>query len=131
MNLAHKNTRRSSRSMALLIAAFGLLVTVSWLTGVFGGSSAATAPKVRTPDQFDAQVMCQQFVTDRLKAPASAVYASGRAVQRERLDGDRYRIRSYVDAQNSFGAQVRTSFDCTVRYTHDEQWSLEQLTTSP
>jgi len=45
------------------------------------------------------------------------------------LGGGRYRVQSYVDAQNSFGAMIRTRYDCTVHWIGGDRWKLEDLKT--
>ena len=35
----------------------------------------------------------------------------------QELGDDTYRLRSYVDAENAFGGEVRTNFVCTVTGT--------------
>lgn len=58
--------------------------------------------------------VCENPMTNRLKAAGSADYPFGHVSNVESLGGDTYRLRSYVDAQNAFGAKLRTRFSCTV-----------------
>ena len=74
--------------------------------------------------------MAADWVRGRLRAPATADFPGifqGRADHVTRLDGQRYRIRSYVDAQNGFGAQVRTRFTAEVEQTGKDAWRLLSL----
>lgn len=73
--------------------------------------------------------MCQQFLEDRLRAPSTADYPWGYSEYTTDLGGGKYRVRSYVDAQNGFGAQIRTNYDCTVQHAGGDRWTLESLTT--
>jgi hypothetical protein len=59
-------------------------------------------------------VQCQDFVKRRLKAPATASFPS---LDFSALKGndDRYTVSSYVDAENSFGAKLRSKFVCTIK----------------
>lgn len=66
------------------------------------------------PDKFDAQIAAEYEIKRMLKAPATAKFP--------RIDQwlieespENFRVRNYVDAQNSFGALLRTSFDCVVQ----------------
>ncbi|WP_035121250.1 hypothetical protein [Corynebacterium freneyi] len=64
--------------------------------------------------EIEARTQCQDLVEQRLKAPKTADFPW--------LDGEwkytpvdgGYKVESYVDAENSFGAQVRSHFGCTV-----------------
>ncbi len=61
----------------------------------------------------DAYITTQYFVKDKLKAPATADFpmeCTSTAVN------DTFYIKSYVDAQNSFGANIRTHYTCTLHY---------------
>ena len=39
----------------------------------------------------------------------------------------RYKVSTYVDAQNSFGAMIRTDFICEVTHTSGDSYHLESL----
>jgi hypothetical protein len=77
-------------------------------------------------------IQCQHFVKDRLKAPASADFSSlGESATA--AGGNKYVVRAYVDALNSFGAKLRNDYVCTVEYTGaaDDDggtWRLIELT---
>lgn len=75
-----------------------------------------------------AYVMCQSFVEDRLKAPASAGFANKSEATITETGEDQWRIRAHVDSQNSFGANVRTPFVCEIKYVGDDKWQLVDLT---
>lgn len=79
------------------------------------------------PDDIEAYVMCQQFVEDRLKAPATAGFPLSSEAT---ITGgpSTWTVRSHVDAENSFGAQVRTQFTCRVSYQGNDRWLLDDLT---
>jgi hypothetical protein len=105
-------------------AVVGLLVVVALivLVVVFGGGTTEGDP-------ISAHLMCRQFVTNRLKAPATAEFASYNADAITKLTEGRYVVRSYVDAQNAFGANVRTQYACTVTWQGGTRWKLDDLKT--
>lgn len=94
-----------------------------------------TARRLRETEalQRDAFTMCQSFVTDRLKAPRTAEFATYSEALIERLNDDDYdrrpfRVTAYVDAQNAFGALLRQQYICTVRPPlKDDPWLLVNL----
>ena len=74
----------------------------------------------------DAKRACQEdFIPKRLKAPATAEY-SGVTVT---STGEGYTVKGSVDSQNSFGAQVRSSFTC-VMHSSGDSWVLDSASVS-
>lgn len=69
----------------------------------------------------DAKRVCQEeFVPDYLKAPSTAEFSAVTVSS----DGSRYTVRGKVDAQNSFGAQIRSDFSCVV-HESGKNWVLD------
>lgn len=82
------------------------------LVGVVGAVIAAVviASLIFAPSQEDdAIAACERAVSAQMKSPSTASFPNTSAVK---VDGDAYNVRGSVDAQNSFGATVRTSFVC-------------------
>lgn len=103
---------------------------------VYGQLLASTPPSSRggqrtgfnpTSKAVDAWVMCQDFMEDRLQAPSSADYPCCYS-DFVTYEGDRvYEVRSYVDAENAFGAKLRRDFLCRVEYRGNDRWRLRDL----
>lgn len=116
-----------------------VIVTVIALFGVvlvFGGDArpaevdpvTAPTPEEHSPelDLAAAELACQDFVRDRLKAPATAEFTE--AVTAPLAGYDRYTVSGAVDAQNSFGALIRNFYSCTVGLsTSGDRWFLQSL----
>jgi hypothetical protein len=69
---------------------------------------------------------CKRAVESSLKAPATADF-SGVFDSEITDNGDgTYDVAGYVDAENGFGANIRTDWTCTVRDTGDN-WELVNL----
>lgn len=80
-------------------------------------------------DGPEAAVMCHEFLKDRLKSPATANFQPVRDSDISRVQ-DSWRVRSYVDSQNGFGAMLRTTYTCQVTYQPGtKKWRLDDLTT--
>ena len=74
--------------------------------------------------------VCSQFLIDRLKAPATADIAEyGDPDTSVSKSGKTYTVVAFVDAENSFGANIRTDYICTVRYTSGRSYRLLDLQT--
>ena len=73
--------------------------------------------------------VAQDFVRDSLKAPSTAsfpdLYGGDAGVN---YDGDQmYSVGGYVDAENSFGAHLRTKFVCKLRDGGEAGWFLVDM----
>lgn len=79
---------------------------------------------------IEAYVMAQVFVRRQLLAPATARFAPMREATVTNLGGGRWYIAAYVDAQNAFGAMIRTPFRATLRREGDI-WHAESVKLIP
>lgn len=76
------------------------------------------APKIDEKAKFIAHInehvvdYAHAYALTMLKAPATADFGEPKVTK---ISPQHYRVNSYVDAQNSFGAKIRTYFDCRVR----------------
>lgn len=65
----------------------------------------------------EAQACSRARVESMLKAPKTAEFPSTSHWKLVPLGDDKYRTYGYVDAENSFGAQIRTNFICEMTVT--------------
>lgn len=85
-------------------------------------------------DDSMALVMAEQFIKQRLKAPATASFGSvgdeGVSVVQitDKEKHCAFRVITYVDAQNSFGAKIREKFVVELRPEEEDNWHLIELT---
>lgn len=71
---------------------------------------------------------CEIWVKERLKSPSTADFPSLFLKDIEdfvKKDGTIYTVESYVDAQNSYGATIRSNFNCVVRQSGKNLWELQ------
>lgn len=68
---------------------------------------------------------CQGFVSDRLKAPSTAEFTEVVAV-REKGTANGWTALGVVDAENAFGAKIRSDFRCRM-HTAGDRWVLEAV----
>jgi hypothetical protein len=90
-----------------------------------GDSGYKSPPPVITHDADDARAMAQQFVSSCLKAPSTADFQPDSNV--EDLGNGVYKVRGYVDSQNSFGAKLRSDFYVKLHWVKDLTWQSDQL----
>lgn len=75
-------------------------------------------PAAYRPSAQDAERMCREHVTNQLKAPSTAKFGDIRT----RGFGSEYTVTGWVDAENSFGATLRTRWECTAIHTGGGTW---------
>jgi len=83
------------------IVALSLIITA--FSGGFGGSGSGAGAAKRA---------CHNTVESSLKSPSTARFSS--SVSGHNTKEDNFLVEGTVDAQNSFGATVRNSFQCVV-----------------
>ena len=90
------------------------------------GAGSSDAKESKTGDVHGAWAYMQSFVEKRLKSPQSADFPFGGYRHVTELGAGRYKVDSYVDSQNSFGANIRTHFEAVIKRI-DGGWELEYL----
>lgn len=77
--------------------------------------------------KWDAYYTAKNFVKNRLKSPSTANFPNGKDATITLLpDGVTYKIYSYVDSQNGFGAMIRTRWYAKLIIDGDS-WKLLDL----
>lgn len=110
-----------------LLTGFALLVVAAALIVVNGLVSPKTSGDdgvaVDTGDKYGAFVACQDQVLPMLRSPGSAQFAS---ITQSTVTGGggAWRITSYVDSQNGFGALVRTQWSCDVEHVSGDRYRV-------
>lgn len=101
----------------------GVAVVAVWLGAAVDDDTAAGSRS--QGNAYSAHAACAEFTRDRLKSPATADFPEydDRGVTISHA-GDTWTVRSFVDAENSFGANIRTDFVCVVEARGDT-WYLE------
>jgi len=118
--------KKKSRTGCVIISLLVLVILILVVVNLGGGDLSNTGPT-----DLNAFFMCQQFVGDRLKAPKTADFAPSREAKIVKNDVNTFTVTSYVDAQNSFGANIRTEYTCKVSYQGNDKWKLIDLATTP
>lgn len=101
---------------------FGVAALLSLCLVLFTAGTDADS----NPMALDACYMAQEFVKRELRAPASAKFGSAyddcAALPGE---ANEWLVASHVDAQNGFGAMLRSNYVVQMRYNPDrDTWSL-------
>jgi hypothetical protein len=104
-----------------IVEGIGSLAILS-LLGWCGYQVYTAEPDPNRDRDAEAFVMCQEPVRARLLSPASADFPFLDHETVRLGDGHRYRVRSYVDSQNRYGAMLRTHFTCVIEYRGGGDW---------
>jgi hypothetical protein len=111
------------------------LLICSIFTFLAFGSGDDKATK-QDPAKLDSEafIISKQFVKAGLKAPGSAEFPSLDYSSYYQGDSS-YIVKSYVDAQNSFGAKLRLHYTAKLKYNGGDwaeisNWTLVDLQTS-
>lgn len=101
-----------------VVFAVVFLCCIGAVQGWFGESEPESPPLSE-----QAENVCYSAVLDSLKAPSSAELVEVSAYPSE---GDQWIVNGAVDAENSFGAMLRSDFSCTVHQSGDG-WSIDSI----
>jgi DNA-directed RNA polymerase subunit RPC12/RpoP len=115
-------------NLSLIIVA---LVVCSYVDASGGGNS--TSLRSSYPhNKFAAYRYAEKYVKQKLKSPSTAKFPSVSEKDKHTTSFSttpgvgKYKIESWVDSQNSFGATVRTKFSCIMVF-EDDKVRCEQL----
>lgn len=116
-------------AVVLLVPLFFLIIENKFCNGVHSPATAIQRPE---HDAETAYYMSQKFVKKNIKTPSTAefpMYGRGDGEVKVRtINNDEYSVHAYVDAQNLFGAMVRSEYTCELKYTGNHNWELVKLT---
>lgn len=128
-NRKEKDNNKESQTktgclLALIFMLIIIFVVFKAITGFWNSLGNEKTSSSSTPSDYkmEAYVMSQDFMEDYLKNPSTAKfpwYSDINVVQ----TGNRYKVEAYVDSQNSFGANVRTSYYMILERSDDGGWT--------
>lgn len=110
---------------------FLLMFGACWYVLTPDNSPEAQAERARSSARAITTTLCEDAMTRLLRSPGSADYPFGHVANVQSIGENRYRLASYVDAQNVFGALVRTEFECVVEGAGDDLSDYRVITVTP
>ncbi|MEA5023919.1 hypothetical protein SDC9_15167 [bioreactor metagenome] len=75
----------------------------------------------------EAQFYVQEKVKANLKSPSTAKFSKWDDSLVKKLDDNKYSVKGYVDAQNGFGATVRSNYYAEVIFVNEDEYRVENL----
>ena len=93
------------------------------------GTSSTSTTESEQSKQIEAFVRSQSVVKKQLKSPSTAKfpYFTSDGVSVTKLSIDKYRVNSYVDSENSFGAMIRVTYSVIITSTGSDTYKYEDL----
>ncbi len=90
-----------------------IIFYIAYIGSVENDSSSNSSSST---NKFVAYSYAEDFVKQNLKSPSTADFpgVSEKDQHITNLGGGKYRIESWVDSQNSFGATIRAKFSCII-----------------
>lgn len=119
-----KPKSKASTIGCLLIFIIFLVFFVS-CTASFSKSVQESASKPKTGSPIEAEVMCEQFVKQKLNAPSTAKFSR----QKSRVSSDnpnKYITVGFVEAENRLGGTVGAPYRCNITYNPtNDSWTSD------
>ncbi len=110
-----------------LVAVIGVLAVVVFVAVVFQSTPDAPAPQAEYEARMSVSVVCENAVKQRFRAPSHIGSGGWPSPDVKELPGSRFRLASYVDAENEAGETVRTNFVCIAEGS-GEDYEVVELT---
>lgn len=109
-------TQAATRALA---AAYAVLVLTTFTSCSTDSSSGDGGGDTDEGDGFGAEVMCEEFVKQRLKSPGSAVFSDQQHTDRGASTWD---VTGVVDSWD---------YSCTMKYLGDDEWKARDVALAP
>lgn len=77
--------------------------------------------------KVDAKIFAQDAIEDRLLSPSSAKFPSYNDFHVTEIGKDKYRVESYVDAGNAYGAILRRNFVIELTITGEDSYIVNSV----
>jgi|GEM_PF-5863157 len=116
------------------IALNGLIYIVVMVIVCWAGCKACGNVTTTVEDmKFGAYTYTSAYVSAKLKSPATAKFKSEDDGDVEMLGNNDFKVKGYVDSQNSFGAVMRMNFSSVVHWNgkdinNPKNWRMESFT---
>lgn len=120
-DIGKENKKKSSGCGCLMALVIVLSIFLTWIS-----PSHDREKEQEHQDVLAAFVYSQQYVKEKLKSPSTAQFAGIGESHIQKIDQETYKITSFVDAQNSFGATLRTNYVIIMK-KNGSIWGVEKL----
>lgn len=124
MEAVEKRKKFGLKHVMIILGVFFVMA----LAGIGTETGDETAEDLNKAYPSEAVVMAEEFVKSRLKAPGTAEFNSYDPDKVTEIEKNKFKVTGWVDAENSFGAKIRSNYLAVVRYEPEqEKWYLEEI----
>ena len=116
-----KQKQNQNAIIGFIVLAVIIFVLIKLCSG--GDRPESNIPWDQEDHSLDAWVYTKIYVENALKSPRTAKFPWDYSEFVTR-NGTTYMINSYVDAENSFGAMIRTYYKATVKEVSEDNWTM-------
>lgn len=115
----------------LLVVCFCLIVFITCIYQFTDNSNtnnnSTQSSSVETPTHSDIEigVEAQMQITRFLKSPSTAKFPLHPTI--DKISEERYKVSSYVDSQNGFGAMIRSTYTVDFTYLPEDKLKINQI----
>jgi hypothetical protein len=104
--------------IVILIISLAVVTCLIAYSNYLDGKETPETRKAKNcrPENITAHTMAERYVEDRLKAPSTAKFPRYAGSQVSYIGNCEFVVKSYVDAQNSFGAMLRSDYYVRLKY---------------
>lgn len=115
-----KNPKKKNSGCIIWLIVIAILIIILYNYESSGDSSSSSGSS--SSNKFLAYNYAEDFVKKNLKSPSTADFPGTYEKDEHITDlgGGKYKIKSWVDSQNGFGATIRTKFSCTMIFIGDK-----------
>lgn len=124
-DIESEENEKNAGPSRLVLLAFAVIFALAFIAIYSPPSSTSTA---REPDAGMACIMAEKLIKPHLQAPKSAEFNYGDCKASATHSGNTWTLHSYIDADNSYGAHIRTYY--TAKLTNvppSDTWRLVEL----
>jgi len=114
-----KDKKPKNQLVQVCLVFFVAVILGAIVYSAITGGASSSQKSLDDNNVHGAWAYTQQFVEKRLKSPGSAKFPFGGFQHVRSLGNHRYSVDSYVDSENSFGANTRTHFTATIKETNN------------
>lgn len=120
--------RKPGKKPGGFATAIALIIILLMIIGSFGKKDRVSNNYTNKDQSNLAYHMCQGYVKVALKSPSTAEFPPFQSYNAQYDGYNKYLVSGYVDAQNSFGAMLRTSYTCNIEQDKSTgSWHLIDL----
>lgn len=127
--LTKEEQQKINKIASVIVLGIALFIVFKFFAGSSSETNVAQSPEISVqPSKVEVYAMSKEFVKKQLKSPSTAKFPTYSDDFVTDMGENKFLVASYVDAENSFGAKVRTRYSCILQYIEETgKWQLEDI----